>query len=121
MLMLLKLPTPRVEDRQPPDFSPQMLGITGDVQQRLGHGVKEQAVEWARIREDQWAEVLGQGKDRVFVRRVEDFALSVGEPRGSGHALAFWAAPVATGVISTSLMSAVVTAGLVAAQGGSVA
>jgi len=47
--------------------------------------------------------------------------LSVGEPRGSGHALAFGAAPVAAGVISTSLMSAVITAGLVAAQGGGVA
>jgi hypothetical protein len=65
---MLKLPTPRVEDRQPPDFGPQMLGITGDVQQRLGHGAKEQAVEWARIREDQWTQVLWQGKNRVYVQ-----------------------------------------------------
>jgi hypothetical protein len=65
---MLKLPTPRVEDRQAPDLGPQILRITGDIQQRLGHGAKEQAVELTRIIEDQWAEVLWQGKDRVFVR-----------------------------------------------------
>jgi hypothetical protein len=98
-----------------------MLGIAGDVQEAPGHSAKEQAVELARIAEDKRTEVLGQGKNRVLVGRVQNFALSVGEPRGSGHALAFRAVPVAAGIISTSLMSAVITAGLVAAKGRCVA
>jgi hypothetical protein len=35
-----------------------MLRITSDVQEALRHGAKEQAVERARIGEDEWAELL---------------------------------------------------------------
>jgi hypothetical protein len=92
-----------------------------DVQEGLRHGAKEQAVELARIGEDEGTEVLRQGKNRVFVRRIEDFALSVGQPGGSGHALAFGAAAVTTRVISESLMATGVTASFVAARGRRVA
>jgi len=119
--VVLESATPRVEDRHATDLGAQMRGIAGDVQEALGHGAKEQAVERARIGEDQWAEVLRQGKNRMRVGRVQNFALPVSQPSGSGHALAFWAMPVATRVISASLMSAVVTASFVAAQGRRVA
>jgi hypothetical protein len=121
MRVRLKLRSPRVEDRHAPDLGPQVLGIAGDVQETLGDGAKEQPIERARIGEDEWAEVLGQGKNRVFIRRVKDFTLSVGQPSGSGDALAFGAMPVAAGVISTPLMATGVTAGFVAAQGRGVA
>ena len=121
MLMLLELPPPRVEDGHATDLGPEVLGIARDVKEGLRHGAKEQAVERARIGEDEWAEVLRQGKNGVFVRRIEDFALSVGQPGGSGHALAFGAAAVTTRVIRESLMATGVTAGFVAAQGCRVA
>jgi hypothetical protein len=98
-----------------------MLRIAGDVQEALRHGVKEQAVERARIVEDEWAEVLRQGKNGVFVRYIQDFTLSVSQPSGSGHALTFWAVPVATRIISAPLMATGVTAGFVAAQSRRVA
>jgi hypothetical protein len=59
---------------------------------------------------------LGQGKDGVLVGRLQHFALSLGEPSSTGDTLTFWAAAIAAGVISASLMAAVVTAGFVSAQ-----
>ena len=59
----LKLTAPSVQDRQSPKFGPEMLGIASDVQESLRDSTEEQAVELALIGEDQWAEVLGQGKD----------------------------------------------------------
>jgi hypothetical protein len=57
MLMLLKSAAPSVQDGQAPQFSPEALRITRDVHQGLRDGAKEQAVEHARIGEDQWAQV----------------------------------------------------------------
>jgi hypothetical protein len=119
--VVLEFTAPRVEDGHAPDLGAQMLGIARNVQEALGHGAKEQAIEQARIGEDEWAEVLRQGKNRVFVRRIKDFTLSVGQPRGSDDALAFGTAPVTAGVISASLMATGVTAGFVAAQGRRIA
>lgn len=121
MWVVLELTAPRMEDRHAADVSPEMLGIASDIEKALRHGAKEQAIEWARIVQDERAEVLGQGKNGVLIGRVEHFALSLGKPCGPGDALAFWAVPVATGIISASLMAAVVTAGFVSAQGGRVA
>ena len=56
---MLQSPAPRVQDGQSPKFGPEALGIASDVQEGLRDGAKEQAVEHARIGEDQWAEVLG--------------------------------------------------------------
>ena len=57
----------------------------------------------------------------MHVGRVQNFALSVGQPSRSSHTLAFWTMPVTAGVISASLMATGVTTGFVAAQGRRVA
>jgi hypothetical protein len=98
-----------------------VLGVAGNIKKALRDGAKEQVRERTRIVENEGTEVLGQGKNGVFVWRIQHFTLPLGEPRGTSDALAFWAVPVTTGIISASLMSAVVTAGFVSAQGGRVA
>jgi hypothetical protein len=104
-----------MEDRHAADLGPEMLGVPGDIEKALGHGAKKQAIEQARIVEDERTQILRQGENSVLIGCVQNFALSLGEPSGTGHALAFWAAAVATGIISASLMSAVITAGFVSA------
>jgi hypothetical protein len=121
MRVVLELAAPGVEDRHAADLGPEMLGVAGDIEETLRHGAKEQAIEQARIVQNERAEVLGQGKDGVLVGRLQHFALSLGEPSGTGDTLTFWAAPIAAGVISASLMAAVVTAGFVSAQGRCIA
>ncbi len=121
MRVVLELSAPSMEDRHATDLGAQMLGIAGDIQEGLGHGAKEEAIEQARIVQDERAEVLGQGKNRVLVRRVQNFALAIGEPGGLGHAMAFWAAAVATRVVSRALVATGVTTGFMATEGGGAA
>jgi hypothetical protein len=59
-----------MEDRHAADVSPEMLGIASDIEKALRHGAKEQAIEWARIVQDERAEVLGQGKNGVLIGRL---------------------------------------------------
>jgi hypothetical protein len=75
--MKLELLAPGVEHRQAAQFGPEMLGIARDVEEALGHGAKEQAIEHAGIVENEGAEVLGQSKDGVHVGGGEDVALPV--------------------------------------------
>ena len=121
MRMVLELTAPSMEDGHAADLGTEMLGVAGDIDKALRDGAKEQAIEGARIGQDKRAKVLGQGEYGVFVWRIQHFTLPLGEPRGTGDALAFWTVPVATGIISASLMAAVITAGFVSAQGGRVA
>jgi hypothetical protein len=57
--VVLELTAPGVQHRQAAQFSAQVLGVAVNVEQRLGHGPKEQAIEHPRIVENQRAEVLG--------------------------------------------------------------
>jgi hypothetical protein len=121
MRVVLELSAPSVEDGHATDLSAQMLGITRDVQETLGHGAKEQAIEQARIVQDEWAEVLGQGKNGVLVGRIENFALSVGEPSGLGGQVTFWATAVPARVIRLLLVATVVARREMPAKGGGAA
>jgi hypothetical protein len=118
MWVVLELPAPSMEDSHATDLGPQMLGITGDVQETLGDGAKEQAIEQARIVQDERAEVLGQGKNGVRVGRIENFTLSVGEPSGLGGQVTFWATAVPARVIRLLLVATPVALREMPAKGG---
>ena len=118
MSMILELATPSVQDRHPSEFGPQVLGIASNVEEGLRHGAKKQIVEGPWVLQDQGSEVLREGKDAVFVGRLQHFTLPLGQPRGSGDRLALGAAAVATGVVSHGLVAAVVTPGFMATEGG---
>jgi hypothetical protein len=119
--VMLELAAPGMQDRHATDLGAEMLGVAGDIDKALRDAAKEQAIEGSRIVQDERAEVLGQGKNGVLVGRLQYFALSLREPSRTSDALAFWAVSVATGIISTSLMAAVITAGFVSTQGRRVA
>jgi hypothetical protein len=108
MWVVLELPAPSMEDGHPTQLSPEMLGITGDVKEGLRHGAKKQAIEQTRIVQDERAEVLRQGKNRVLVGRIKNFALSVGEPSRLGRQVTFWATAMPARVIRLLLVAAVV-------------
>jgi hypothetical protein len=110
-----------MQDGHTADLGAKMFGVAGDIDKALRHGAKEQTIEQSRIMQDERAKVLGQGENGMLVGRVQHFTLPLGEPRGTGDALAFGAVPVATGVIRASLMSAVVAASFVSAQGRRIA
>src|SRR5213593_2839536 len=99
MLMLVQLLAPGVEHGEAADLGPEMLGVPGDVLERLGDRAKEQPIEQARVLKCQRPEVMRQGKDHMAVGSLEEFPLPGGEPRGLGRAVTFGTATVAAGVI----------------------
>src|SRR6185295_14862556 len=109
---------PGVEHREAPDLGTEMLGVSGDVLERLRHGTKEQPIEGARVLERQGGEVMREGKDDMRVGRLEHLAFPGGEPRGLRGAMAFGAAAVPARVVRLDLVATLVALGDMAAEGG---
>ena len=121
MLMLVQWLAPGVEDGQAPNLRAQMLGVPGDVLERLGDRAKEQPIEQTRVLERQRPEVVWQGKDDMDVGRVEHLALPGCKPRGLGGAMAFGAATVPARVVCLFFVPTVVALGDMPPEGGSAA
>jgi hypothetical protein len=47
-----------MEHRQAAEFGSEMLGVAGNVQKALGHGVKQEVIEHASILKDEGMEVM---------------------------------------------------------------
>ena len=84
MLMVVELLAPGVEHGEAADLRPEMLGVPGDVLERLGDGAKEYAIQVAGMLQGQGSQVVWQGKNHMDVGCVEHLALPSGEPRGLG-------------------------------------
>lgn len=121
MRVELELLAPGMEHRHTAELGPEMRGVAGDVQQALGHGVKEEGIEHARILQDEGVEVQRQGRNHMDVRCRQDFSLAVGKPRGLGCTMTFWATAVPARIIRRLLVLAAVALGQVSAEGGGAA
>ena len=119
--MMHQVLTPRMEDAQEADVSPEMLGITGDVLKALGHGVKQQSIEPPRIVQGQGREFLGQSKNHMDVGRREDFTLAGFQPGGLGGPVTFGATAVPTRVLRLLLVATAVALREMPAKGGGAA
>jgi hypothetical protein len=102
--VVLELGTPRVQHGQAAHLGPEILGVARDVQQALGHGVKQEGIEHAGILKDEGTELLGQGGNHMDVRCRQDFSLSLGEPSGLGRPMTFGATAVPARVIRRLLV-----------------
>ncbi len=67
MRVVLELLAPSVKHRQTAEFGSEMLGVAADVQQALGHSVKEEWIEHVGIVKDERTEFLWQGENHVDV------------------------------------------------------
>ena len=74
MRVMVQLLAPGVEHGEAADLGPEMLGVPGDVLERLGDRAKEQPIEQARVLQRQGPQVVRQGKDHMDVGRVEHLA-----------------------------------------------
>jgi hypothetical protein len=82
-----------------------MLGIDGNLQKGFGAGPEQQVVEELLVLQQEWRELVGQGKDHVEVADREQFFLTSREPAMTGCDLTLWAVPIATGVEEDGTMA----------------
>jgi hypothetical protein len=90
---------PRVQHRQETDGRAQALGIGRDGEQRFRCSTKQDAINLAGILECEPTDLFRQRKYDVEIRDRQQFSFPFGQPLGARQGLAFWAMPVAAGVI----------------------
>ena len=99
MRVLLQLLIPGVKDGEESDFGAEMLGVGGDVDQRLGAATEQQPVDHFLVLQGQRRQLVGQRKHDMSVRRSEQLGATRGQPPVARLALAPWTMPVSARVI----------------------
>ena len=95
MRMVLQLLIPGVEDTEETDLGAQTPGIRGDLDQCLGTGAEEQAVDHFFVLQSQRGQLMGERKDDMGIGRRQQFGASRFEPAFARLALTLRAVPVA--------------------------
>jgi hypothetical protein len=117
MGVMVQLLAPGVEHGEAPNLRAEMLGVPGDVLERLRHCAKEQPIEMAGVLQGQGPQVVRQGKNHMDVWGVQHLTFPGREPRRLRRAMTFGAAPVAAGVVGLDLVATLVTLGDMAPEG----
>ena len=91
--------SPCVEHGGDADPCPQVLGIGGDRQHRLGRGAEEQVIDDSLVVVGDVGDLGRQGEDDVEVSDRQQVGLALGQPCARGGALALGTVPVAAAVI----------------------
>src|SRR5439155_13412828 len=108
MGMMVQLLAQDMEHGEAPNLGAHMLGVLGNVLERLGDRAKEEPIELARVLQRQGSEVVRQGKGGMRVGRLEEFALLGREPGGLGRAMTLGAAAMPARVVRLDLVPTVV-------------
>jgi hypothetical protein len=88
-----------MEHRKKADLGSKMLGVEGNLHKRFGAGPEQQVVEELLVLQQEWRELVRQGKNYVEVADGEQFFLaSSREPAPPSRDLTLGAVPIATGV-----------------------
>ena len=95
-----------MQDAEEPDLSAEMFGIPGDLEQSLGAGAKQKAVDLALILQRQRSQFMRQREDDMDVRHGQEVPAARLEPAVAGVCLALRTMPVSARVIGDGLIVA---------------
>ena len=87
-----------MEHRKKADLGSKMLRVEGNLQKSFGAGPEQQIVEEFLVLQQEWRELMRQGKHYVEVADGEQFFLASREPAPPSRDLTLGAVPIATGV-----------------------
>ncbi len=118
MGVMLQVLAPGVQHRQAADLRSQLLGVGGHFQQGPSSGPKEEPVHETRVLQRQSGDGVGKCEHDVKVRHVQEFVDTVPHPLGGDRPLALRAVTIAAGVVSVTLVRAMIAAFDMPAQSG---
>jgi hypothetical protein len=81
------------------DLGAQMFGISGDREECLGRGSKEEVVEYRLVLQGDGCQTVGERKDDVIVLDGQQLGTACLEPPGFGQGLTLGTVPVTAGVV----------------------
>ena len=108
MGMVLESLVPGVQHGQEAQAGSEPFGIGGHLQQSLGHGAEQNAVDDPRVLQRQRRQFVREREDHVGIRDRQNLARPVGEPLVARPAVALGAVAVAARFVFDHLMGAVV-------------
>jgi hypothetical protein len=100
--------SPGVQDRHEPDGGAEMSGVSGDREQGVGGGAKEDAVDDGLVLEGDLGDGFWDREDDMEVRTVEQLRLSLRDPGRPRVRLAHRTVSVATAVVPDAPVLALV-------------
>jgi hypothetical protein len=74
-----------MEHRKETDLGSEMLGVEGNLQKSFGAGPEQQIVEELLVLQQEWTELVRQGKHYVEVADGEQFFLASREPAATSR------------------------------------
>src|SRR5262249_25937126 len=103
--MMMQALIPGMEHAEKADLCTKMMGIAGDLEQGLGTGVKQQAVDHALVLQGERRQFPRQGEDSMHVAGRQQFAFPRLKPVQAGGGLALGTVTVTTRVVRDGGMS----------------
>ena len=119
--MVAQVLAPGMEYGEHSDAGTEMAWISGDLQQGLGGGAKQQVVEQALIAECKRCQLLRQGEDHVRIGHRQQAGRLSGEPAIASCGLTLGTMPVAAREIADVLIRTGVALLQMSAEGGGTA
>ncbi len=112
---------PGVEYGEYSDACAEMAWISGDLQQGLGGGAKQQVVEQVLVAECERCQLPRQGEDDMRIHHRQQAGRLSGEPASASRGLTLGTVPVAAGEIGDVLIRTGIALLQVSAEGGGTA
>ena len=94
--------TPGVQNRRDADAGPEMLGIGGDCQHRLGRRPEQDVVDHLLVLIRQVGDRSRHREDHVVIWYAQQLGLALGQPLPGSRALALGAVAVAAGIVANN-------------------
>src|SRR5664279_4690164 len=121
MRVMLEILAPGVEHTQETDLGAKMLRIGGNLQQGCGAGAEQEVVDDLLVLQGQPGQLVGDGKDDMYVVDRQQFLAASGEPLVASVGLALGTVPGPAGVERDGFMAAFAAAVQMAAERSSAA
>src|ERR1700676_3660550 len=95
-----------MQDAEEPNLGAEMFGIGGDLEQSLGAGAKQKAVDFRLVLQRQRSQLMRQCEDNMDVRHGQKVPATRVEPAVAGVGLALRTMPVAARIVGDGLIAA---------------
>lgn len=116
MDVVIQLLIPGMEDLDDAGRSTKELFIGREFQKSFGTAFMEEAVKELLVTTEKGIQFMGQGKDNMEVRGIDDFGTALIHPDFFLDSLAVWTVTVTAGIIVQFCMAAVRADGYIAAE-----
>jgi hypothetical protein len=117
MWMINEGPGPGVEDTEDANEPPDIMGVGGECDERLGRGAEQEVVQVLVMTPAELPQLLGHGEAHMNVGDGQEFLPPLCPPHLGVMTVALGATPVAAGVVGIVLLTAVIPRQQVAAHG----